>query len=37
MVEISTSLLSVKKEDIITTIYDLETAHTDYFHIDIIS
>lgn len=35
MVEISTSLLSVKKEDIITTIYDLETAHTDYFHIDV--
>lgn len=35
MVEVSTSLLSVKKEDIITTIYDLETAHTDYFHIDI--
>lgn len=35
MVEISTSLLSVKKEDIITSIYDLETAHTDYFHIDV--
>lgn len=35
MVEVSTSLLSVKKEDIITTIYDLETAHTDYFHIDV--
>ncbi|MBO5004852.1 MAG: ribulose-phosphate 3-epimerase [Clostridia bacterium] len=35
MVDVSTSLLSVKKEDIITTIYDLETAHTDYFHIDV--
>ena len=35
MVEVSTSLLSVKKDDIITTIYDLETAHTDYFHIDV--
>ena len=35
MVEVSTSILSVKKEDIITTIYDLETAHTDYFHIDV--
>lgn len=35
MVEVSTSILSVKKEEIITTIYDLETAHTDYFHIDV--
>lgn len=35
MVEVSTSILSVKKEGIITTIYDLETAHTDYFHIDV--
>lgn len=35
MVEVSTSLLSVKKEEIIATIYDLETAHTDYFHIDV--
>ena len=33
--EISTSLLSVKKEDIIQTIYNLEVAHTDYFHIDV--
>ena len=33
--EISTSLLSVKKEDIIQTIYKLEVAHTDYFHIDV--
>ena len=33
--EISTSLLSVKKEDIVQTIYNLEVAHTDYFHIDV--
>lgn len=33
--EISTSLLSVKKKDIIQTIYNLEVAHTDYFHIDV--
>ena len=35
MVEISTSLLSVEKEKIIKTIYNLETAKTDYFHIDV--
>ena len=35
MVEISTSLLTVKKEDIIKVIYNLEMAHTDYFHIDV--
>lgn len=35
MVEVSTSLLSVKKEKIIKTIYNLETAKTDYFHIDV--
>ncbi len=35
MVEISTSLLSVKKEDIVKVIYNLEVAHTDYFHIDV--
>ena len=35
MVEISTSILQVKKENIIKTIYNLETAHTDYFHIDV--
>ena len=32
--EISTSLLSVKEEESIHTFYRLETAHTDYFHID---
>lgn len=35
MVEISTSLLSAKREKIIDTIYDLEKAKTDYFHIDV--
>ena len=35
MVEISTSILSVKKEDCIQKFYDLEVAHTDYFHIDV--
>lgn len=35
MVEVSTSLLSVKKENIIATIYNLELAKTDYFHIDV--
>lgn len=35
MVEISTSLLSVEKENVIKTIYNLETAKTAYFHIDV--
>ena len=35
MVEISTSILGVKKENIINKIYDLEKAKTDYFHIDV--
>ena len=35
MVEISTSILNVEKEKIIKTIYNLETAKTDYFHIDV--
>ena len=35
MVEISTSILTVKREKIINTIYDLEKARTDYFHIDV--
>lgn len=35
MVEVSTSILSVKKENILGTIYNLETAKTDYFHIDV--
>ena len=33
--EISTSILSVKKENAIRTFYDLEVAKTDYFHIDV--
>lgn len=35
MVEVSTSLLNVEEENIIRTIYDLEVAKTDYFHIDV--
>lgn len=35
MVEISTSLLTAKEEDIIKNIYDLEVAKTDHFHIDV--
>ena len=35
MVEVSTSILGVKRENIINTIYDLEKAKTDYFHIDV--
>ena len=35
MVEISTSLLGAKRENIVKTIYDLELAKTDYFHIDV--
>ena len=33
--EISTSILNVKQENCIRTFYDLETAGTDYFHIDV--
>lgn len=35
MVEVSTSLLNVAKENAIATIYNLEVAKTDYFHIDV--
>lgn len=35
MVEVSTSLLSTKKENIVQTIYNLEVAGTNYFHIDV--
>jgi ribulose-phosphate 3-epimerase len=35
MVEVSTSILSVKKENILGTIYNLEVAKTDYYHIDV--
>lgn len=35
MVEVSTSLLSAKKDQIIKTIYDIEVAGTDYIHIDV--
>lgn len=35
MVEISTSLLSVEPENSVKTMYNLEVAHTDYYHIDV--
>lgn len=35
MVDISTSLLSAKKDGIVHTIYQLEEAKTNYFHIDV--
>lgn len=35
MVEISTSILSIKKEESTKKFYDLEVAYTDYFHIDV--
>ena len=35
MVEVSTSILSVQKDKSIKTFYDLETAKTNYFHIDV--
>ena len=35
MVEISTSILGVDKENSIKTFYDLEVAVTDYYHIDV--
>ena len=33
--EISTSILSVNKEEAVQTFYNIETAKTDYFHIDV--
>ena len=35
MLEISTSILTVEKENAAKTFYDLETAGTDYYHIDV--
>ena len=35
MVEVSTSVLNVKRDNATRTFYNLETAHTDYFHIDV--
>ena len=35
MIEISTSILTVEKENATKTFYDLETAGTDYYHIDV--
>lgn len=35
MVEVSTSILGVNEDNSIQTFYNLEVAHTDYFHIDV--
>lgn len=35
MVEVATSLLSTNEEEIVQTIYNLEVAGTNYFHIDV--
>ena len=35
MSKVSTSILTLEKEDAVKTFYDLEVAHTDMFHIDI--
>ena len=35
MVEVSTSILSVKKDESLGAFYNLEVAKTDYFHIDV--
>ena len=35
MVEVSTSILSVKKGEESATFFKLEAAKTDYFHIDV--
>ena len=35
MVEVSASILSVKKDDTLKTFYNLEAAKIDYFHIDV--
>jgi ribulose-phosphate 3-epimerase len=35
MVEVSTSILNANEEEIIKTIYNLEVAKADYFHIDV--
>lgn len=35
MVEVSTSILTIEKKDIMQAIYNLEVGKTDYFHIDV--
>ena len=35
MVEVSASVLNVDNEKAIKTLYELETAKVDYFHIDV--
>ena len=35
MIEVSTSILDLSEKDFVHSIYNLETAKTDYFHIDV--
>lgn len=35
MIEVSTSVLDLSEEDCVHSFYNLETAKTDYFHIDV--
>ena len=35
MVEVSTSVLDLSEKDFVHSVYNLETAKTDYFHIDV--
>ena len=35
MIEVSTSVLNLSEEDYIHSFYNIETAKTDYFHIDV--
>ena len=35
MAEVATSILSVKKDEAIKIFYNLESAGTDYYHIDV--
>ena len=35
MIEVSTSVLSLSENDFTHSVYNLETAKTDYFHIDV--
>ena len=35
MIEVSTSVLDLSEKDFVHSVYNLETAKTDYFHIDV--
>ena len=37
MVEISTSLLTVEKKDLVKKLHEIDVAKTDYIHIDVIT